>query len=118
MALYTLINEAMVSFIVPVTIAPQPSDGPIPLPVVKPEQSFQLTVHGNPGVALSATCQLYVSNDDGAFKNWAPYFDPVTVSGTGRATAGFGGSQFWKYFSATLPAISGTGAKASLVMNG
>lgn len=118
MTAYNLINKATQVFFNPVTIVPYPADNPIPQPVIAAQQSFQLSVQGNPGITVSATVQLYVSNDDGPGKNWVPYMDPIAVSGTTKVTAGWGGSQFWKYFSATLPALGGLGAQATLNMYG
>lgn len=113
MALYTLINAATVPFSTPNTIIPPNTDGPIPPPKIAPEQTFQLTVSGLG--AISATVQPVVSNDR---INWSPYGDAVTVAGITKVSAGFGGSQNWMFYSAYLPAISGTGAQATLAMNG
>lgn len=113
MALYTLINGAMAPFFTPNTIVPPRADGPIPQAVIAPQQTFQLTVQGLG--AVSATVQPLASNDG---VNWSNYGDPVTATGTTKATRGFGGSQNWKFYSAQLTAISGTAAQASLVMNG
>lgn len=115
MTVYVLINGQTQTFLNPQIIVPVNTDGPIPQNVIAPEQSFQLTVTGNPGVTVSATAQVVASNDR---VNWTPYFDPVSVTGQTTATAGWGGSQNWKYFSAYLTAISGLGAKATLTMNG
>jgi len=115
MAVYTLINQVAVPFFLPVTIIPPITDGPIPQNVISPSQGFQLTVKGNSGVAVSASAQVVVSNDG---KIWANYFpDAISVSGTTEASAAFGGSGNWKYFSAYLSDISGLGAKATLTMN-
>ena len=113
MALYSLINGASAAFSTPNTIVPPRTDGPIPQPVIAPQQTFQLMVKGLG--AVSATVQPLVSNDR---VNWSNYGDPVTVSGTTKAVAGFGMSQNWEYYSALLTSISGTAAQASLVMNG
>lgn len=113
MALYTLINAAAAAFFTPNTVVPATPDGPIPPQQIAPQQTFQVTVKGTG--AVSATVQPVVSNDG---VNWSNYGDPVTVSGTTRAVAGFGGAQNWKFYSAYLTAISGTAAQATLVMNG
>lgn len=118
MARYVLINGATQAFINPVTIVPYPADGPIPQPVIADEQTFQLTATANPGQAVSANVQVLASNDDGSHKNWVNLFDPISVSGTTSVTAGFGGSQNWKYYSAILLSLTGVGAKAFLTMNG
>lgn len=110
---YALINGAMAPFFTPNTIVPPATDGPIPQTPIGNQQTFQLIVAGVNSV--SATIQVIVSNDR---VNWTNYFDPFTVSGTSKVSAGFGGSQNWKYFSAYLTAISGTAASATLLMNG
>lgn len=112
MAAYILLNAAA-PFFTPNTIVPVLTDGPIPQVMVAPEQTFQLTVSGTGPV--SATAQVVVSNDR---INWFPYGDPVTASGTTKATTGWGGAQNWEAYSAYLTALSGTGAQARLVMNG
>lgn len=113
MSLYVLINAAAVPFFTPNTIVPALADGPIPQPVIAPNQTFQLTVKGVG--AVSATAQPVVSNDG---VTWSNYGDPVTVSGSTKASVGFGGNQNWKYYSAFLTALSGAAAQATLVMNG
>lgn len=118
MSRYVLINGATQAFFNPVTVIPPNTDGPIPQPVIAEEQTFQLTVTANPGQAFAASVQVLVSNDDGSHKNWANLFDPISVTGTTSGTAGFGGSQNWKYYSAILLSLTGLGAKAFLTMNG
>ncbi len=113
MTTYTLINGATAAFGDQRIVVPATPTGPIPKQAISPSQTFQLNVSGTGTV--SATVQLWVSNDG---KNWATYMDPLTVTGTSPVTAGWGGTQGWAYFSATLPAITGTGASASLTMNG
>lgn len=113
MALYVLINAAAVPFFTPNTIVPALADGPIIPAQIAPQQTFQLTVKGVG--SISATVQLAVSNDG---VNWSNYGDPVTASGTTKASAGFGGAQNWKFYSAYLTAISGTAAQATLILNG
>lgn len=113
MAQYILINGASIPFSTPNTIVPPSTDGPIPPIAIAPQQTFQITVQGNG--AVSATVQPIVSNDR---INWSPYGDPVLVAGVTRATAGFGGSQNWQFYSAYLTAITGLQARATLVMNG
>lgn len=115
MAVYRLINKVAVPFFSFSTIIPPPTDGPIPQATIGDNQSFQLNVFGDPGAAVSATVQVYVSNDRVV---WTQYLDPLTAAGTGSASNGYGGSQPWEYFSAWLTAISGTNAKATLLMNG
>lgn len=115
MTVYVLFHRAQVPFFDAGVIVPLPTDGPIPQVVIAPEQTFQFTVVGQPGASISATCQIVVSTNG---KNWIPYFDPVTVSGISLASAGFGGSQNWPYYSSYLTAISGTNARATLEMNG
>lgn len=113
MSLYLLINGAAVPFSTPNTIVPPATDGPIPQVTIAPKQTFQLTVQGSG--AISATVQPVVSNDG---VNWSPYGDPVSVAGITKVSAAWGGDQNWKFYSAYLNTISGTGAKATLIMNG
>lgn len=115
MAVYTLINGATRAFFTFNTIIPPVTDGPIPQPQISSSQSFQLILTGQAGHNVSATAQVYSSNDG---LNWSKYFDPITAMGVGSAIAGWGGSQNWKYFSAQLTSISGSQAQATLTMNG
>jgi hypothetical protein len=113
MALYTLINAASVPFFTPNTRVPPIPDSPIQPTPIAPQQTFQLTVTGSG--AVSATVQPVVSNDG---VNWSSYGDPFTATGTTKASQIAGGAQNWKFYSAYLTAISGTGAKATLILNG
>lgn len=76
-------------------------------------QSFQVVVTGTSG-NVSATVQPIVSNDG---YNWMPYGSAITVaSGATPQQGSANGSGFWRYFSAYLTAITGTGATAKCVM--
>lgn len=113
MSSYNLIDNQTVTQ--PITLPP--------IPAVKPwgptnpnspplEQAFQFVVTGVG--AVSATAQVYVSNDE---VNWTPYGDAITAAGTNVGQQVQGGTQPWKHFGAYLTAISGTGATASLKMS-
>lgn len=113
MAQYVLFRNATTVFPNNGPIIPPATDGPIPPIVIAPQQSFQLTVTGTG--AISAKAQVFVSNDR---VHWLPYGDPVTVSGSTSATAGWGGQQNWEYYTSQLQALSGLNAQASCLMNG
>ena len=79
-----------------------------------PEQTFQLTITGTAG-NVSGTAQVVVSNDG---ISWISYGDPLSVASSYlTGVAGFAGTQSWNFYGAYLTAISGTGAKATLVMS-
>lgn len=85
-----------------------------------PSQAFMLLVDGIG--SLSATAQIYVSNDDDQTSaRWAPYGDPITATGTALngavPMATSAGSQPWRRFTAIITAISGTNASADVKMS-
>jgi hypothetical protein len=62
----------------------------------------------------SATAQVIVSNDN---INWSNYGAAISASsGASPNTATGSGTQPWEYISAYITAISGTGAKAQVIM--
>lgn len=84
-----------------------------------PSQSFELIINGIGTV--SATVQVYASNDDDASSDeWSPYLDPISASGTVvngvRVIALAGGNQPFRHFTCCVTAISGTNATVDLKM--
>lgn len=85
-----------------------------------PAQAFSLTVNGIG--AVSATAQVYVAEADDDAPNWAPYLDPISVSGTVLAANSLpmttaNGNAPHRRFTAIITAISGTNADATLRMS-
>ena len=118
MSTFFLLNKAKAT-----QAAPPPINGVQPwgssnLNNTPQQQTFQLSVSGVG--AVSATAQVYVSNDVGPdpnLYNWSKYGDPITAAGTNLGQAIFGGNQCWANFGAVLTALSGTNAAATLEMN-
>lgn len=83
-------------------------------PVIPPtNQTFQLIVTGSGNV--SATAQPIVSNDG---INWTNYGSAISATAAASVSQANGtGSAPWAFYSATITAISGTGAVAKLIMN-
>lgn len=79
-------------------------------------QAFQAIVVGSAvGVTVSATIQPLASNDG---IHWLNYGSAITIaSGPSPGQGSVGGSTAFAYYSATLTAISGNGAKATCYMN-
>jgi hypothetical protein len=114
MAVYTLINGATQVFATFTTIIPYQTDNPIPQPTIGNVQGFQLVVKGNNGQNVSATVQIATSNDG---VTWSNYVDALTAMGVTTGNATWNATGNYKFFSAILTAISGTGAKATLTMS-
>lgn len=118
MSTYVLLNNVTVTKAAPPpTFAVKPWGATNP-EVPSQEQSFHLKVHGNG--AVSATAQIYVSNDTGPDPNqfdWIAYGDPIVAAGTNVGQASAGGQQSWRWFGGIITAISGTGAAATLEMS-
>lgn len=117
MAIYFLTKATAVQAAPSATIMPQsdahPTAGNTANPV--PIQTFELIVEGIGDV--SATAQMYVSNDDDSPTHWSPYMDPITASGANVAMAVSAGNQGWKHYTAIITAISGTNALARVKMS-
>lgn len=78
-----------------------------------PNQAFQLIVTGTSG-NVSATAQIMASNDG---NNWVTYGSPIVASAAASPnSASATGSGPFGYFTAYITAISGTGAKATVLM--
>ena len=75
-----------------------------------PKATLQATVSGTG--AVSATVIIDVSNDA---LNWIPAVT-FTLSGTTSATDGTATDASWKYVRSRVTAISGTGAKVTVLM--
>lgn len=121
MSLYFLSNNVKAAQ-VPQALPPNPTAkpwGPTNPESPPQEQVFHLKVRGIGTV--SATAQIYVSNDSGPDPSqfdWIAYGDPITATGTnnvGQTSAG--GTQAWRHFGALITAISGTNAAATLEMS-
>lgn len=120
MAIYKLIDKATTTSSIPTTTslqAPQYAIGPFyqgagGINVTPVQQTFQLNVSGTGSVA--ATAQPVVSNDG---VNWANYGSAISANGTTSATAIANGTQQWPYYSAYMTTLTGTGAKATLLVN-
>lgn len=86
------------------------------IPLVKKGDSsatFQATVNGSSGV-VTATIDIEVSNNE---RNWIPM---ATISLSASAPVadsdGFASNASWSFIRANLTAITGTDAKATVVM--
>lgn len=83
------------------------------------QQTFQIDVSGVG--AISASAQIVVSNDvgdDPSLYRWSKYGDPIaTNAGNDNVTGMASMNGSWRSFGAYLTAISGTGAKANVLMN-
>ncbi len=77
-------------------------------------QVFQLTVTGTVGQTVSGTAQIIASNDG---INWTNIGTVTASSGPSPNIQSASGTVPWAFFSGLLLAITGTGAKASLIMN-
>lgn len=82
---------------------------------VPSNQAFLLQVTaGSVGVSVSATAQILSSNDGITWTN----IGSITASSAGSPNVQTGsGTVGWAFFSGFVSAISGTGAKAALIMN-
>ncbi len=85
-------------------------------PTIAPtNQSFTLVVVGNGGATVSATGQVIASNDGVHWQNYGSALSATSGPSPGMANAS--GSTNFAFYSAFITAITGTGAKASVLMN-
>lgn len=75
------------------------------------QATYQLVVSGVG--AVSATATVYGTNDN---LNFVALGDPITAAGTNNASASFVGIANYARYTAALTALSGTGAKADVLM--
>ncbi|HUO22327.1 MAG TPA: hypothetical protein VMU59_07410 [Caulobacteraceae bacterium] len=82
------------------------------------QQQFELVVSGVN--AVSATAQVYGSNDDpngAAGQSWTAIGDPITATGSNLASATFTAQTSYGWYTAALTALTGTSAVADVKMS-
>lgn len=76
-------------------------------------QTFQAVATASTG-NVSATVQIYASNDGG---NWVPYGSAITIASGATPQQGVSnGAQPWQYYTALVSALSGTNAQVTVTM--
>lgn len=100
-----------------VSVAGNATTGPLAIYKESPLSTFQAMVAGTG--AVSATVVIMGSNEDatgqGTNQNWVT-LGTITLSGTTSATDGFATNAPWRFVSAWVTAISGTGATVQVLM--